>query len=859
MCDGWDKSGGKAHSAEWRGKTQAFLDHALSLSTHNRVRCPCNKHNIGGSLLNKLEIAKDLVDYGFTPDYETWTFHGEKETRVEVEGKVDDASAGIDRMDEMLEALQPEFGLNSEDPPTKEVEEFFKLLKASEESLHEHTKLSVLAFVTRLIAIKSKYFFSNNCFNDLLQLIGDVLPQPHKLPKDMYHYKRLTKSLEFAKDARNIRFGLATDGFTPFSESAAFYSCWAVFAIPYNLPPSMCMKYEFMFLCLIIPGPKHPGIKLNVMLQPLIKELKQLWIGVEAYDISLKQKFTLRAVYLWSIHDFLAYGIFAGWSIYGILTRPICGANTRCFRLEFGGKICYFDCHRCWLPSDHIFRGEKDAFRKYTVCYEEPQKMLSRQKISDQLASLKLNKEKTTYKGFGKKHNWTHISGIWDLSYTKALKLPHNIDVMHQKRNVAENTISTCMDFSDKTKNNVKARKDLAKICNRPTLELIASGGKPRAPFCLKPQERKEVLRWMKNLKFPDGYAAGLRRAVNLKTEKLNGLKALDYHIIMERLLCAKEIKKVVMEKLEKDLLVHLLVLICKMEKNFSPGWMFHMERALKYLRAMVGNKARVERCIAETFILKEISYFSGVYFAEEHNVNVPTMRYNVDEESPLSDLEIFQSTGTSAGTSSPYYFKLREIGKEVGGKVREDLIQLSEGNATVRSHGRMNRRIKQAAKGLRLFQGTSSSGSRREALLRCVDPNLQGVPIALQRTEDEEDEGEEAGVVQQDVEAGEVVVQRREIKKSHYVNPPPVPATADKRLIKPIGNRQWKDVTWDGTGHRRTPNGKYFRVEPLEVDYAEKVLDQAAMKICKDAFSNLRIQTRHPLFADQPGPYKSL
>ena len=135
---------------------------------------------------------------------------------------------------------------------------------------------------------------------------------------------------EFAKDARNIHFGLVIDGFTSSNESAASYSCWPVFAIPYNLPPSMCMKYEFMFLCLIIPGPKHPGPKLNVMLQPLIKELKQLWIGVEAYDISLKQKFTLRAAYLWSIHDFLAYGIFAGWSVYGTLTCPICGFNTRC-------------------------------------------------------------------------------------------------------------------------------------------------------------------------------------------------------------------------------------------------------------------------------------------------------------------------------------------------------------------------------------------------------------------------------------------------------------------------------------------------------------------------------------------------
>jgi hypothetical protein len=31
-----------------------------------------------------------------------------------------------------------------------------------------------------------------------------------------------------------------------------------------------------------------------------------LWVGVEAYDCHKKQKFNLRATYLWSIHDFLA-------------------------------------------------------------------------------------------------------------------------------------------------------------------------------------------------------------------------------------------------------------------------------------------------------------------------------------------------------------------------------------------------------------------------------------------------------------------------------------------------------------------------------------------------------------------------
>ena len=44
-------------------------------------------------------------------------------------------------------------------------------------------------------------------------------------------------------------------------------------------------------------------------------------------------------------------------------------------------------------------------------------------------------------------------------------------------------------------------------------------------------------MKWMKDLKFPNGYAAGFRRSVDLKTMKMNGPKSHDFHIIMERLM----------------------------------------------------------------------------------------------------------------------------------------------------------------------------------------------------------------------------------------------------------------------------------------------------------------------------------
>ena len=75
----------------------------------------------------------------------------------------------------------------------------------------------------------------------------------------------------------------------------------------------------------------------------------------------------------------------------------------------------------------------------------------------------------------------------------------------------------------------------------------------------------------------------------------------------------------------------------------------------------MVRNKARVEGCIAEAFLLKEVSYFTSVYFIEEHNVYATTMRYNVDEEPPVSDLNIFQWRGTSTSKGTFYHLSMDE------------------------------------------------------------------------------------------------------------------------------------------------------------------------------------------------------
>ena len=57
------------------------------------------------------------------------------------------------------------------------------------------------------------------------------------------------------------------------------------------------------------------------------------------------------------------------------------------------------------------------------------------------------------------------------LPYFDDLLLPHNIDVMHTEKNVAEALWATLMDTKE-SKDNPKARVDLATLCDRPNQEM---------------------------------------------------------------------------------------------------------------------------------------------------------------------------------------------------------------------------------------------------------------------------------------------------------------------------------------------------------------------------------------------------
>ncbi|CAA7028546.1 unnamed protein product [Microthlaspi erraticum] len=117
----------------------------------------------------------------------------------------------------------------------------------------------------------------------------------------------------FPAEQRNLWLGHSTDVFNPFNMKTSRYSSWAVLLVNYNMAPDLCMKEENIMLSLLIPGPHQPCNNINVYLEPLIEDLNHLWTkGELTYDVVSKTTFTLRAMLLWTISDFLMIGFVCG-------------------------------------------------------------------------------------------------------------------------------------------------------------------------------------------------------------------------------------------------------------------------------------------------------------------------------------------------------------------------------------------------------------------------------------------------------------------------------------------------------------------------------------------------------------------
>nr|XP_027189367.1 uncharacterized protein LOC113786234 [Cicer arietinum] len=529
----------------------------------------------------------------------------------------------------------------------------------------------------------------------------------------------------FASDPRNVRLALASDGFNPFGMMSTNYSIWPVILIPYNTPPWVCMKHTSFIMSMIIPGKKMPGNDIDVYLQPLVKELKELWTtGVDTYDSFKKEMFTLHATLMWTISDFPGLGTLSGWNTYTGLACPSCNMDSTPRRLPHSKKWCFMG-HRRFLDQRHRFRLNKVRFDGQQDM-RGPPKMLSGLQILEQVQNIdvtfgrKPDKERSGKRIRGGRptqgvnQQWKKKSIFFELPYWKDNLLRHNLDMMHIEKNVCDNIIFTLLNDSTKSKDHLNARKDLKAMGIRPDLWPNENGRISPAVFTLTTKGKKRFLTTLKNITVPDGYSSNISRCIDMENLKLNGmLKSHDCHILMEQLLplairatlpddvsaimiefcslfrqlCSKVLNVDDLEKLQNQVVLTL----CHMEMIFPPSfftvmvhlvvhlveevklggpvhyrWMYPVERYLGILKSYVRNKARPEGSIAEGYLVQEILTFCSRYIE-----NIET-RWNqlgrVDDE-PINEIqtdsrvaELFPRVGKSVGGSS--YYTLTPIEK---------------------------------------------------------------------------------------------------------------------------------------------------------------------------------------------------
>ena len=105
------------------------------------------------------------------------------------------------------------------------------------------------------------------------------------------------------------------DGVNPYFLQKTNYSVWTVVVINNNIPPWLSVKNEHLMLALIFPSRRQEK-HIDVYLQPLVDELKELWEGIHVYDVSrpiaIERSFTLYGICAYTTHDYAILRVLSG-------------------------------------------------------------------------------------------------------------------------------------------------------------------------------------------------------------------------------------------------------------------------------------------------------------------------------------------------------------------------------------------------------------------------------------------------------------------------------------------------------------------------------------------------------------------
>ncbi|BBH09090.1 hypothetical protein Prudu_021499 [Prunus dulcis] len=202
--------------------------------------------------------------------------------------------------------------------------------------------------------------------------------------------------------------------------------------------------------------------------------------------------------------------------------------------------------------------------------------------------------------------------------------------------------------------------------------------------FSMKPNEKKDFLKFLSSVKFPDGYASNIARCVNVDGGKFIELKSHDCHVFMQRLLpvsirhflpeyvvkpimllsrffsqlTAKTLRKTDINQLRHD----IVQVLCKFEMIFPLAFFTSMIHVMVHLpeeSLLAGpinycwmypmEKGKPEGSIIEAWVQYESLTFCGMYL-KDVDTAFNRLEHNNDEGLRNEKLSIFAQSARPFG-----------------------------------------------------------------------------------------------------------------------------------------------------------------------------------------------------------------
>ncbi|XP_074315383.1 uncharacterized protein LOC141651578 [Silene latifolia] len=380
-----------------------------------------------------------------------------------------------------------------------------------------------------------------------------------------------------------------------------FDSLFPLFANePRNVRKILCYHCSFRS--------EGPGNNIDIYLQPLIEELKDLWnVGLETYDKFRNETFKLHAALTWTISDFPRNSMLSGWKTKGKFACPSCNHETESLYLKHSKKMCYMG-GRIFLDVNDPLRRDKKSFNGKVELRTRPRPLIGFH-VLDELSEF--------VNSFGKKEKqknksdspWKKKSIFFELPYWKHNKCRHNLDVMHIEKNVFDNVLGTLLDISGKSKDHSNARSDLLDMAQRKV-----SGYKSHDAYSILHYLLQVAVRRClpKHVALPLIRLGNYFRKLYSKVLNPQELDFLESEII--QILC--DLEKIFLPSFF-DIMVHLPIHLVEEIRLGGPvqgRGMFFIERYLCKLKSYVRNRGRPEGSIAEGYLIEECMNFCSRY-----------------------------------------------------------------------------------------------------------------------------------------------------------------------------------------------------------------------------------------------------